>query len=130
MTHECNRYCLKSTKSGTPRTIKSHYGTETEFGKLDTSGMELIEKARIYRDMKGISHFRMRRTQLVHLVQHSRSLLRGWRANCDIKLLLYYSNPSCQDISEIEDVYRYLVAYTGKRHNTSQEEKEAIQNII
>jgi hypothetical protein len=130
MTHECNRYCLKSTKAGTPRTCRSHYGTETEFGKLDTPGMELIEKARIYRDMKGISHFRMRRTQSVCLVQHSRSLLQGWRANCDIKLLLYYSNPSCPDISEIEDVCRYVVAYTGKRHNTSQEEKEAIQNII
>lgn len=130
MHQECNRYCLKSTKAGTLQTCRSHYGTETEFGKLDTPGMELIEKARIYRDMKGISHFRMRRTQSVHLVQHSRSLLRGWRANCDIKLLLYYSNPSCSDISEIEDVCRYVVAYTGKRHNTSQEEKEAIQNII
>jgi hypothetical protein len=48
MTHECNRYCLKSTKAGTPQTCRSHYGTETEFGKLDTPGMELIEKARIY----------------------------------------------------------------------------------
>jgi hypothetical protein len=130
MSHDCNRYCLKSTKVGTPRTCRSHYGTETEFGKLDTPGMELIEKARIYGDMKGISNFRMRRTQSVCLVQHSRSLLRGWRANCDIKLLLHYSNPSCPDMSEIEDVCRHVVAYTGKRHNTSQEEKEAIQNII
>ncbi len=91
--------------------------------------MELIEKARVYRDMKGISHFRMRRTQSAHLVQHSRSLLQGWRANCDIKLMLYYSNPNCPDISEIEDVCRYVVAYMGKRHSTRQEEKEAIQNI-
>jgi hypothetical protein len=92
--------------------------------------MELIKKARVYRDMKGISHFRMRRTQSVCLVQHSRSLLRRWRANCDIKLLLYYSNPNCPDISEIEHVCRNVVAYTGKRHGTSQKEKEAIQNII
>jgi hypothetical protein len=92
--------------------------------------MELIEKARIYRDMEGISHFRMRRTQSLRLVQHSRSPLQEWRANCDIKLLLYYSNPNCPDISEIEDVCRYVVAYTGKRHSSSQEEKEAIQNII
>jgi hypothetical protein len=130
MGHECNRCYLKSTKAGTPRTCRSHYGTETEFGKLDTPGMELIEKARIYRDMTGISHLSMRRTQSVCLVQHIRSLLRGWSANCDIKLLLYYSNPSCPDISEIKDVCRYVVAYTGQRHNTSQEEIEAIQNII
>jgi hypothetical protein len=75
MIHKCNRYCLKSIKAGTWRTCRSHYGTETEFGKLDTPGMEPIEKARVYRDMKGISHFRMRRTQSVCLVQHCRSLL-------------------------------------------------------
>jgi hypothetical protein len=27
-------------------------------------------------------------------------------------------------------VCRYVVAYTGKRHNTTQSEKDAIQNII
>jgi hypothetical protein len=43
---------------------------------------------------------------------------------------LYYSNPSNPDIREIEDACIYVVAYTGKRHNTTQEEKEAIQNII
>jgi hypothetical protein len=47
MCHECNRYCLKSTKAGTPQTCRSHYGTKSEFGKLDTPGMELIEKPRI-----------------------------------------------------------------------------------
>jgi hypothetical protein len=44
MLHECNRYYLKSTKAGTPRTCRSHYGTESEFGKLDTPGTDLIEK--------------------------------------------------------------------------------------
>jgi hypothetical protein len=39
MLHECNRYGLKSTKAGTPRTCRSHYGTESEFGKLNTPGM-------------------------------------------------------------------------------------------
>ncbi len=130
MLHECNRYCLKSSKTRTPRTCRSHYGTESEFGKLNTPGMDLIEKAKIQINRKGISHFRMRRTHSVRFVQHSKSLLKVWWANCDIKLLLYYSNPSHPDICEIEDVCKYVVAYTGKRHNTSQEEKEAIQNII
>ncbi len=34
------------------------------------------------------------------------------------------------DVSEIEDVSRYVVSYMGKRHNTSQAEIDAIQNII
>jgi hypothetical protein len=32
-------------------------------------------------------------------------------------------------ISEIEDVSRYVVPYTGKRHNTSQAKIDAFQNI-
>jgi hypothetical protein len=130
MMHQCSRYCLKSTKVGTPRMCRSHYGTESEFGKVDTPRMDLIQNAEIQIDRKGISHFRMRRTHLVHLVQHSKYLLKAWRANCDVKLLFYFSNPTCPDLCEIEDVCRYVVAYTGKRHNTSQDEKEAIQNII
>jgi hypothetical protein len=130
MMHQCNRYCLKSNKIGTPRTCRSHYGTESEFGKVDTPGMELIQHAKIQRDKKGITHFRMRRTKSVHLVQHSKFILKAWRANCDVKLLLYFSDPTSPDLREIEDVCRYVVAYTGKRHNTSQDEKEAIQNII
>jgi hypothetical protein len=117
---------LKSTKAGTPRTCRSHYGTESEFGKLDTPGIDLIEKAQIQIVRKGIPHFRMRRTHSVRFVQHSKSLLKAWRPNCDIKLLLYYSNPSHPDIRKNEDVCKYVVTYIGKRYNTTQEEKEAI----
>jgi hypothetical protein len=92
--------------------------------------MDLIEKAQIQIDRKEISHFRMRRTHSVRLVRHSKSLLKAWRANCDIKLLLYYSNLSHPDIREIENVCKYVVAYSSKRHNTTQEEKEVFQNII
>jgi hypothetical protein len=130
MMHHCNRYSLKSNKAGTPRTCRSHYGTEFEFGKVDRPGMDLIQNTEIQIDRKGISHFKMRRTHLVCLVQHSKYLLKAWRANCDVKLLLYFTNPTCPDLHEIEDVCRYVVAYIRKRHNTSQDEKEAIQNII
>ncbi len=92
--------------------------------------MELIQHANIQQDKKGISHFRMRRTKSVRLVQHSKFILKAWRANCDVKLRLYFSDPTSPDLREIEDVCRYVVAYTDKRHNTSQDEKEAIQNII
>ena len=130
MCHQCNKFCLQSNKTNAPRTCRVHYGTESAFGKMDTKGLPHMPKSKIITDNKGISHFRMTRTQSVRVVQHSRTLLRGWRANSDIKLLLYYSDPSCPDISEIEDVCRYVVAYTGKRHNTTQSEKDAIQNII
>jgi hypothetical protein len=72
----------------------------------------------------------MRRTKSVRLVKHSKFILKAWRANCNVKLLLYFSDPTSPDLSEIEDVCRYVVAYTGKKHNTSQDKKEAIQDII
>jgi len=34
------------------------------------------------------------------------------------------------DIGEIEDICKYVVAYTGKRSHTSQQEKTAIQDLI
>ena len=34
------------------------------------------------------------------------------------------------DIGEIKDICKYVVAYTGKRNHTSQQEKTAIQDLI
>ncbi len=78
------------------------------------------------------AYLNLDREEHIRLVWYNTAIffLKGWRGNCDIKLLLYYSDPSCPDISEIKDVCRYVVSYTGKRHNTSQTEKDAIQNII
>jgi hypothetical protein len=132
MCHQCNKYCLRLTKTNTngPRTCRVHFGTETKYRKQDTQGLPHTTRSKIFINRKGILHFRMRRTKSVRVVQHSRTLLRGWRLNCNIKLLLYYLNPNCPDISEIEDTSRYVVSYTGKRHKTSQAEIDAIQNII
>ena len=57
-------------------------------------------------------------------VWHNRTLLKNEPANGDIKLLLYFSNPNMPDIAEMEDICKYVVAYTGKRNHTSQPEKQ------
>jgi hypothetical protein len=98
MCHQCNNFCLQSNKTNAPRTCQVHYGTESAFGKMDTKGLPRMLKSKVVTDHKAIFHFQMTRTQLVGVVHHSRMLLRGWRANSDIKLLLYYSNPSCSDM--------------------------------
>lgn len=130
MCHFCNKFCLKQNKNNAPRTCRVGFGTETTFGHRDTPGMDLCNPGQIVMDNKGIRHFRMKRLHSKRVVQHSRTLLQGWRANCDIKLLLYFSNPNLPDIGEIEDVCRYVVAYTGKRHGTTKDEKSAMQNLI
>jgi hypothetical protein len=81
-------------------------------------------------DKKGVQKLQMKRTKSRKVVQLSKPLLQSWRANCDIQLLIYNSDPRNPDIAEIESVTRYVVAYAGKKHNTSKTEREAIQNII
>ena len=113
MCHHCNKFCLRENKTNAPRTCRVGFGDETKFNRQDTPGMDLRDEAAIVKDGKGIKQFRMKRTKSKRVVQHSKSLLKSWRANCDIKLLLYFSNPNYPDIGEIEDVCKYVVAYTG-----------------
>jgi hypothetical protein len=131
VTNEINTACNQQRQT---RMSQEHaefiFGTETKYGLQDTQGLPRTTRSKIFINRKGILHFRMRRTKSVRVVQHSRTLLRGLRVNCNIKLLLYYSNPNCPDVSEIEDVSIYVVSCTGKRHSTSQAEIDAIQNII
>lgn len=130
MCHHCNKFCLRESKKGHPRTCRVGFGDEKQYLHQNTPGMNHRNKPEIVTDMKGITRFHMKRTKSKRVVQHSRTLLKGWRANCDIKLLLYFSNPNFPDVGEIEEVSKYVVAYTGKRNHTSREEKESIQNLI
>ena len=130
MMHQCNKFCLRESKLNCARHCRVGYGSESEFGKQDTPGMPRQEQSQIVLDDKGIHHFRMRRTRSVRLVQHSRTLLQGWWANSDIKLLLYFTDPHRPDINEIDEICRYVVAYTGKKHQTSKNEKSTIEDLI
>ena len=112
-----------------PRTCRVGFGDEINYNGQDNPGMDIMEKSAIIKDKRGIKQFRMMRTWSKRVVQHSQTLLKAWRANCDNKLLLYFSNPSFPDTGEIEDVCKYVVAYTGKRHQTSRQEKDAIQDL-
>ncbi len=38
MCHQCNKFCLQSNKTNSPRTCRVHYETESAFGKMDTKG--------------------------------------------------------------------------------------------
>ena len=125
MCHHCNRFCLRDGKKNKPRTCNKGFGDEANYGQQDTPGMDLREESGLVKDKKGIVHFQMKRMHSKRAVQHSRTLLKGWRANCDIKLLLYFSNPNMPDIGEIEDICKYVVAYTGKRNHTSQQKKNS-----
>lgn len=130
MMHECNDICLVPNKKSMPRVCRVMRVRETELGKCDTPGFDLRDKSKIVTDDRGFRQFAMERRYSRRMVQNSGRLLQSWRANCDIRLLLYYSDPSRPDLKEIEEVCRYVVAYTGKGQKTSKKEKEAIHNLI
>ncbi len=67
------------------------------FKKTRHTGASMSNKSKLFIDRTSISHFRMKKTISVRVVQHSRTLLRGWWANCIIKLRLFYSNSNCSD---------------------------------
>ena len=57
-------------------------------------------------------------------------MLQSWRANCDVKILLYDTDPAYPDIREIENVSGYVVSYTCKGHLTVKQEKDIICESI
>ena len=88
------------------------------------------EEARIVKDHKGVGHFFMPHRYSKIVNQHSISLLQAWRANADVQLLIYWSDPDLPDVGEIGSVCRYVVAYASKRYRTSCQEINMIQNVI
>ena len=130
MMHHCNKGCMQCIRKDAPRLCKQGAGIENEIGSGDTPGFGLTEEPILLVDYKGIRHLHLRRLQSRRVLQHSRTFLKAWRANCDVKLILYESDPDRPNITEIDNVVRYLVAYTSKKSKTHSEEKTIIQDLI
>ena len=106
------------------------FGTEVTAGERDTKGKDFHEEAKIVKNHKGVEHFCMTRYYSKRVNQNSTSLLQAWRANADVQLLIYWSDPDLPDAGEIESVCRYVVAYAGKRYKISHLEINMIQDVI
>ena len=57
-------------------------------------------------------------------------VLQSCRANCDVKILIYDTDPKNPDLQEISKVSDYIVAYTCKGHKSTFEEIESIAKAI
>ena len=132
MMHDCSDYCLgeQNIKKPKCRSCRMGFGEEANPNKGDTPGKDNIGNARIEKDKRGIEHLQLPRPNSKRVVQHSKYLLQTWRANADVQLLIYRSDPNMPDVSEIEAVSRYCVAYAGKRYKTTRQEINSIQDVI
>ena len=104
-------------------------GDERHQGKGDTPGFQRRTKPALVRD-----HQNYQCLELVHnnrhMVQSSMHLLKIWHGNCDVKVLMYNSDPDFPDPSDIAMVTDYVVAYACKGNATLKEEKEHIKSVI
>ena len=114
----------------TPRTCRVGAGTEKDSGTGNTPGFPLVHNDCIMFDNRGFKTLHMKRTFSNRLNQSSMIMLQSWRANCDVKLLLYDTHPKWPDIKEISNVSDYIVSYTCKGHMTQVKERDIIISSI
>jgi hypothetical protein len=101
---------------------------------MDAPGFKNIEKAIIQKEVQGYKRFHLPRKRpkfgRYNIIPSSATLCYGWRANCDVKILLYASNPELPLAKEIAEVTNYVVAYASKGIETVEAEKQQMKALI
>jgi hypothetical protein len=103
-------------------------GFESKAGKLDTPGWKLRKLDTIDNDTRGFKKLFLKRNH-PRLLQTSLHCLQSWRANCDISLLIYESDPKHPDASEIAKVTDYVVSYACKGNETLAIERKQVKDF-
>jgi hypothetical protein len=136
--HRCSAYCMrkrKITRSSESedekkrRVCRCGAGIEKTYMKSDTPGFQCINKAQIHRDLRGFDRVDLVRNTKT-IIQSSKYLIRGWRGNCDIQLLIYKSAPDDVDPTDVSRVTNYIVSYACKGSESVVDEKKEMASII
>ena len=104
-------------------------GIEKTAFHADTPGFPLRTEPAILHDLRGFDRLELPRNNN-RTVQSSLSFVQSWRANCDIQVLLYDSDPKCPNPEDIGRVTDYIVAYACKGNETIVQEKEQMKALI
>lgn len=104
-------------------------GVEKTAFHSDTPGFPLRTEPAILHDLRGFDRLELPRNN-ERTYQSSLSLVQSWRANCDIQILLYDSDPKCPNPEDIGKVTDYIVAYACKGNETITQEKEQMKALI
>lgn len=119
----------KAKRKKAPRYCRAGAGEEATPEKCDTPGFPLRAEPAIAEDQRGFLRLDMPRNS-ARLHQVPLYVLRGWRANCDIKILLYSTRVDDPDLEEIAQVSDYIVAYACKGSETLKVEREILKEFI
>ena len=131
--HQCNAFCMRKTKiknKDQRRFCRVGCGVEETIGANDTPGFPLVDKNNIVVDSRRyIKLLKLKRKGSRRFVQSSTKALQSWRANCDVQIIIYDSDPNKPNLEEIRRVSDYVVAYTTKVNQTIAEERRVCLDI-
>ena len=99
----------------------------------DTPGFPIQDFPTIFKDVTGIERLhlpRRKHDKRLNVLQTSLFLAHGWRANCDLQILIYDSDPTCPDPQDIARVSDYIVAYASKGNETQLKERQHLKSLI
>ena len=93
----------------------------------DTPGWKLREKDEIVTE-RGFNKLHLKRSDS-RFFQTSLYFLQSWRANCDVQILIYDTDPKNPDASEIAKVTDYVVSYACKGNATLAVERKFVKDF-
>ena len=128
-THRCGNYCMRSKSATTQRYCRAGCGLETTKGGCDTPGFSIRYEPAIAREANGTFKLSLKRNS-TRMVQSSIKLLRLWRANCDVQLLIYKSDPHNPDVYEVSKVTDYVVSYACKGNSTTATVIQVMNSLV
>jgi hypothetical protein len=119
----------ESKDSKRRRCCRCGAGIEKTAFHADTPGFPLRTEPEILRDLRGFDRLELPRNNQ-RIVQSSLCFVQSWRANCDIQILLYDSDPKCPNPEDIGQVIDYIVAYACKGNETIVQERQQMKALI
>ena len=112
------------------RECRSGCGIETSHLSCNTPGWEVSEVDYIQHDRKrDIKFLKLKRSE-ERMKQTSTTMLQSWRANCDVAILIYDTDPVHLSPSDVAKVSNYIVSYCTKGNVSFQQERDTIAAIV
>ena len=126
--HNCNGYCMRMEKKEKCRVCRFGAGPEVTKDMCDTPGFHLHSEPTIDKQ-GGKTALKMPRNH-PRLLQSSVVAAQSWRANQDVSIIMYKSDPNEPDVQEIARMTEYVVSYACKGNATQKEEVQMSKAFV
>ena len=119
----------ESLASREKRACRAGTGIEITAFMRNTPGFRRREQPEIVNDIRGFRRIELPRNNR-RILQSSIYCLQSWRANCDVQILIYKSDPQHPSPEDIAAATDYIVGYACKGNENLTTEKKQIEQLI